>query len=83
MGITNVKLQEVAYFSPYDSNSKTFQKVYILKYNNEITNYDQYGIEKIYYMTKEEIKALMNNKPDLLKTDYFVVMEYLFDKKYL
>lgn len=34
-------------------------------------------------MTKEEIKELMNNKPDLFKTDYFVVMEYLFDKKYL
>ena len=54
-----------------------------IEYNNEITNYDQDGIEKLYYMTKEEIRALMNNKPDLFKTDCFVVMEYLFDKKYL
>lgn len=83
LGIANVKLQEVAYFSPYDSDSKTFQKVYILKYNNEITNYDQNGIEKLYYMTKGEIRALINNKPNLFKTDYFVVMEYLFNKKYL
>ena len=83
LGITNVKLLEVAYFSPYDSNSKTFQKVYILKYNNEITNYDQDGIEKLYYMTKEEVKKLMNNKPNLFKTDYFVVMKYLMDKNYL
>lgn len=83
LGITNVKLQEVAYFSPYYSNSNTFQKVYLLKYNNEITNYDQDGIEKLYYMTKEEIKILMNDKPNLFKTDYFVVMEYLFNKKYL
>lgn len=83
LGITNAKLQEVAYFSPYDSNSNTFQKVYLLKYNNEITNYDQDGIEKLYYMTKEEIKILMNDTPNLFKTDYFVVMEYLFNKKYL
>lgn len=83
LGITNVKLQEVAYFSPYDSDSNTFQKVYILKYNNEITNYDQDGIEKLYYMTKDEIQELMNDKPNLFKTDYFVVMKYLFNKKYL
>lgn len=83
LGITNVKLQEVAYFSPHNSDSNTFQKVYLLKYSNEITNYDQDGIEKLYYMTKEEIKILMNNKPNLFKTDYFVVMEYLFNKKYL
>jgi len=81
LGIANVELQEVAYFSPYDSN--TFQKVYILKYNNEIINYDQDGIEKIYYMTKDEIQELMNDKPSLFKTDYFVVMKYLLNKKYL
>ena len=36
------------------------------------------GIEKIYYMTKDEIQKLINDKPNLFKTDYFVVMEYLF-----
>lgn len=66
-----------------NSNSNTFQKVYLLKYNKEITNYDKDGIEKLYYMTKEEIKILMDNKPNLFKTDYFVVMEYLFNKRYL
>ena len=30
LGIENVQLKEVAYFSPYESNSHTFQKVYIL-----------------------------------------------------
>lgn len=83
LGITNVRLQEVAYFSPYDSDSNTFKKVYILRYNNEITNYDQDGIKKLYYMTKDEIQELMNDKPNLFKTDYFVVMKYLFNKKYL
>lgn len=81
LGITNVKLQEVAYFSPYSSNSNTFQKVYLLNYNDEITNYDKDGIEKLYYMSEEEIKILMDDKPRLFKPDYFVVMEYLFNKK--
>ena len=83
LGITNVKLREVAYFSPYNSSSNTFQKVYILNYNNEIKNFDQEGIEKIYYLTKEEIQELMKNKPNMFKTDYFVVMENLFNMKYI
>lgn len=83
LGITNVKLQEVAYFSPYTSDSNTFQKVYILKYNKEIINYDTDGIQKLYYLSSKEIKKLMNDQPELFKTDYSVVMNYLFDKKYL
>ena len=83
LGIKNVKLQEVAYFSPYDSDSNTFQKVYLLKYNSEIYEYDRDGIEKIYYKSKKEIQELIKNKPNLLKTDYSVVIKYLFDKKYL
>ena len=34
-------------------------------------------------ITNDEIKGLMNDKPSLFKTDYFVVMEYLFNKKYV
>ena len=83
LGIKNVKLKEIAYFSPYDSDSNTFQKVYLLKYNSEIYDYDRDGIEKIYYKSKKEIKELMNEEPNLFKTDYSVVMKYLFDKKYL
>ena len=83
LGIKNVKLKEIAYFSPYDSDSNTFQKVYLLKYNSEIYDYDRDGIEKIYYKSKKEIQEVIKNKPNLLKTDYSVVMKYLFDKKYL
>lgn len=32
-------------------------------------------------MSEEEIKILMDDKPRLFKPDYFVVMEYLFNKK--
>lgn len=83
LGIKNVKLQEVAYFSPYTSDSNTFQKVYILKYNKEISNYDTDGIQKIYYLSSKKIKMLMDEEPKLFKSDYSVVMNYLFDKKYL
>lgn len=83
LGIEDVKLQEVAYFSPFSSDSNTFQKVYLLKYDSEICNYDRNGIEKIYYKSKQEIQELMKNKSSLFKTDYFVVMDYLFNKNYL
>lgn len=79
LGIKNVELNKVAYFNPYISESNTFQTVYILNYDKAITNYDKDGIEDIFYFTKEEIKKLMNNKPNLFKTDYFVVMKYLFN----
>lgn len=83
LGIENVKLQEVAYFSPFSSESNTFQKVYLLKYTSEICEYDKEGIEKIYYKSKKEIQELIKNEPSLFKTDYSVVMKYLFDKNYL
>lgn len=79
LGIKNVELNKVAYFNPYISESNTFQTVYTLNYDKAITNYDKDGIEDIFYFTKEEIKKLMNNKPNLFKTDYFVVMKYLFN----
>lgn len=82
LGISNVELKEVAYFSPFKSESNTFQKVYFLKYNKEIINYDNDGIDKIYYMSIEEIKKLMITEPNLFKTDYSMVINYLFDKKY-
>ena len=79
LGITNVDLHEVAYFSPYNSDSNTFQKVYLLKYSNEIFDYDRDGIEKIYYMSVEEIKKLLNTSSELFKTDYSMVIDYLID----
>lgn len=83
LGIEDVKLQEIVYFSPFSSNSNTFQKVYLLRYDGEICNYDKEGIEEIYYKSKQEIQELMKNKPNLFKTDYAIVMEYLFNKSYL
>ena len=35
------------------------------------------------YKSKQEIQELMKNEPSLFKTDYSVVMKYLFDKNYL
>lgn len=79
LGIKNVELNKIEYFNPYISESNTFQTVYTLNYDKAIINYDKDGIEDIFYFTKEEIKELMINKPNLFKTDYFVVMKYLFN----
>ena len=83
LGISNVKLKEIVYFSPFESKSNTFQKVYFLRYNRDITNYDKNGIDRIYYMSIEEIKQLMIKRPDSFKTDYFVVIDYVVRKKLL
>lgn len=83
LGIMDVELQEIAYFSPFKSSSNTFQKVYTLKYDNPVTNYDHEGIEKLYYMTKKEIIELIQQKPEMFKTDYFFVMNYLFKNEKL
>ena len=72
LGISKVKLKEIAYFSPFESKSNTFQKVYFLRYNSHIINYDKNGIDRIYYMSIEEIKQLMVKRPDSFKTDYFL-----------
>jgi len=83
LGISKVKLKEIAYFSPFESKSNTFQKVYFLRYNSHIINYDKNGIDRIYYMSIEEIKQLMVKRPDSFKTDYFVVIDYLIRKNLL
>lgn len=79
LGIKNVILKKEAYFSPYSSNSNTFQTLYTLKYNKEITKFDKNEIDKIFYMTIEKIKNLMIEKPEMFKTDYFMVMKVLFN----
>ena len=79
LGIKNVILKKEAYFSPYSSNSNTFQTLYTLKYNKEITKIDKKEIDKIFYMTIEKIQKLMIEKPEMFKTDYFMVMKYLFN----
>lgn len=79
LGIKNVILKKEAYFSPYSSNSNTFQTLYTLKYNKEITKTDKNEIDKIFYMTIEKIQKLMIEKPEMFKTDYFMVMKYLFN----
>lgn len=79
LGIKNVTLKKIAYLNPYYSDSNTFQTVYSLKYDKEVLDYDKNGIEKIFYMTKEEIKDLMNKSPELFKSDYFCVMNFLFN----
>lgn len=69
LGITNVKLDEIAYFKPFDINTSSFSKMYKLVYDKEL-NYDKDGIEQIYYMTKEEIDNLIKEDELQFKGDY-------------
>ena len=69
LGITNVTLQEIAYFKPYDIDTSAFSKMYKLVYDKEL-NYDKDGIQAIYYMTKEEISKLIEQDPTQFKGDY-------------
>lgn len=83
LGIKDAVLKEVAYFSPYSSDSNTFQKVYTLEYNKKITEFDRNGIDTIYYMQPKEINNLMIKEPEMFKTDYFMVMKFLFNTQNL
>lgn len=69
LGIKDVKLEEIGYFKPYDIDTSAFSKMYKLEYDGEF-NYDKDGIQKIYYMTSEEIENLINENPLQFKGDY-------------
>ena len=69
LGITNVKLEEIAYFKPYEIDTSSFSKMSKLVYDDEL-NYDKDGIQEIYYMTKEEISKLIEEDASQFKGDY-------------
>ena len=69
LGITNVKLEEIGYFKPEQLNTSAFSKMYKLIYDGEL-DYDKDGIQGIYYMTKEEIRKLIDENPLQFKEDY-------------
>lgn len=69
LGITNVTLEEIAYFKPYDLGTSSFSKMYKLVYDKKL-NYDKQGIQEIFYMTKEEISNLIKEDSSKFKGDY-------------
>ncbi len=69
LGITDVKLEEIGYFKPYDIDTSAFSKMYKLVYDGKL-NYDKDGIQQIYYMKKEEIRKLIDDNPLQFKGDY-------------
>ncbi len=76
LGITGVKLQEIGYFKPYDIDTSAFSKMYKLIYDDDL-NYDKDGIQKIFYMSKEEVSSLVNNSPEKFKSDYPKFFEWM------
>lgn len=69
LGITGVELEEIGYFKPFDIDTSSFSKMYKLVYDGKL-NYDQDGIQKIYYMISEEIENLIKENPLQFKGDY-------------
>lgn len=69
LGITDVKLEEIGYFKPYDIDTSSFSKMYKLVYDGKL-NYDKDGIQEIYYMSKDEIRKLIEEDPMQFKGDY-------------
>lgn len=82
LGITNVKLEEIGYFKPYDINTSAFSKMYKLVYDGEL-NYDKDGIQEIFYMDKEEIKELIKENPLQFKEDYPKFFKWLDENNIL
>ncbi len=69
LGITNVELEEIGYFKPYDIDTSAFSKMYKLVYDSEL-NYDKDGIQEVFYMNKDEIRKLIEENPLQFKGDY-------------
>lgn len=80
LNIENVKLIEIGYFNPYKDNIDTFSKLYLLRYNNKIEEYDKEGITEIFYMTIDEIKELIKKEPKKFKSDYEKMIKYIINK---
>ena len=74
-------LLEVGYFNPYINNVNTFSKLYLLRYNKKIENYDKDGIDEIFYMTIDGITELLKKEPEKFKSDYEIMIRYIIEKK--
>lgn len=85
LGLKDIPLKEIAYLNPYKSNSKMFIKIYIGYIDKRVLNYDKDGIDKILYLTIEEIDEMLENNPKDFKLTYDisfnVLKEYLATKK--
>lgn len=78
LGITGVKLEEIGYFKPTDIDTSAFSKMYKLVYD-EVLNFDKDGIQEIYYMSKDEIRKLIEENPAQFKGDYPKFFKWLDD----
>lgn len=85
LGFTNIPIKEIAYLNPYKSESKMFIKIYIGYIDREVLNYDKDGIDKILYLTIEEIDEMLESNLKDFKLTYDisfnVLKEYLASKK--
>ena len=81
LGIKGEKLIEIGYFNPYIDEADTFSKLYLLRYNQKIENYDKDGIDKLFYITINEIKELLEKEPQNFKTEYSKMIKFIIKNK--
>lgn len=76
LGIKNIKLIELGKLTPKDGVS-CFMKVYKMEYNEDITNYDKNGIDKLYWYSLEEIRKMIIEDKAKFKGDFSEVLEVI------
>lgn len=74
-------IKELGYYNPYKDNVGCFSKLYTAKYDlREEINYAKDEIEEIYYYTADEILKMIDDTPELFKSDYITMFKKIFDK---
>lgn len=76
LGITNPRLVELGKITPKEGVS-CFMKVYKLTYNGEINNYDENGIDNLFWHDLATIKQMVKKDKNKFKADFPIVLEWL------
>lgn len=69
LGITDLLLEEVGYFRPEDMGTSCFSRLYRAVYDGKL-EFDQDGIDRVYYWELAKVKELLNDNPQHFKGDY-------------
>lgn len=79
LGIKDLELIELGKLTPKDGVS-CFMKVYKSEYNEDITNYDKDGIDKLFWHSLEEVKQMIAEDKNKFKGDFLEVLRWYVKK---
>lgn len=75
LGIENAKLIELGKLSPKEGVN-CFMKVYKVNYSDKINNYDQDGIDSLFWYDLNTVKQIIKKDETKFKTDFFTVLNW-------